>query len=107
MTALLVLGFGVPPATAVGADLLYAGITNISGNAVDAFHRNAVCRITLRLACGSLPAAALSLLLLAGPPWFGFEDGRRHHDDAGLRAVDDRGRAGISQMAASATDAPV
>ncbi len=65
MTPLLVLGFGVPPATAVGTDLLYAGITNIGGSAVLAFHRNVVWRITLRLACGSLPAAALSLLLLA------------------------------------------
>ena len=65
MTPLLVLGFGIPPATAVGTDLLYAGITNIGGSAVHAFHRNVVWRITLRLACGSLPAAALSLLLLA------------------------------------------
>jgi uncharacterized membrane protein YfcA len=65
MTPLLVLGFGIPPATAVGTDLLYAGITNIGGSAVHAFHRSVVWRITLRLACGSLPAAALSLLLLA------------------------------------------
>jgi len=65
MTPLLVLGFGIPPATAVGTDLLYAGITNIGGSAVHAFHRNVVWRITLRLACGSLPAAALSLLLLS------------------------------------------
>ncbi len=65
MTPLLVLGFGVPPATAVGTDLLYAGITNIGGSAVHAFHRNVVWRITLRLACGSQPAAVLSLLLLA------------------------------------------
>jgi uncharacterized protein len=65
MTPLLVLGFGIPPATAVGTDLLYAGITNIGGSAVHAFHRNVVWRITLRLACGSLPAALLSLLLLA------------------------------------------
>src|SRR5271163_3141305 len=65
MTPLLVLGFGIPPATAVGTDLLYAGITNIGGSAVHAFHRSVVWRITFRLACGSLPAAALSLLLLA------------------------------------------
>jgi uncharacterized protein len=65
MTPLLVLGFGIPPATAVGTDLLYAGITNIGGSAVHAFHQNVVWRITLRLACGSLPAAALSLMLLA------------------------------------------
>ena len=31
MTPLLVLGFGVAPVTAVGTDLLYAGITKAGG----------------------------------------------------------------------------
>jgi uncharacterized membrane protein YfcA len=52
MTPLLVLGFGVPPATAVGTDLLYAGITNTGGSAVHAFHRNAC--LTCRAAAGAL-----------------------------------------------------
>ena len=34
MTPLLVLAFGIHPATAVGTDLLYAGLTKISGSAV-------------------------------------------------------------------------
>ena len=30
MTPLLIMGFGLPPAVAVGTDLLYAGITKAS-----------------------------------------------------------------------------
>jgi uncharacterized protein len=65
MTPLLVLVFGVHPATAVGTDLLYAGLTKISGSVVHAYHGSVDWRITRRLACGSVPAALLSLLLLA------------------------------------------
>src|SRR5450432_4834149 len=65
MTPLLVLVFGVHPATAVGTDLLYAGLTKITGGAVHAYHRSVDWRITRRLAYGSVPAALLSLLLLA------------------------------------------
>jgi uncharacterized protein len=65
MTPLLVLAFGVHPATAVGTDLLYAGLTKITGGAVHAYHGSVDWRITRRLAYGSVPASALSLLLLA------------------------------------------
>jgi uncharacterized protein len=65
MTPLLVLVFGIHPATAVGTDLLYAGLTKISGAAVHAYHRSVDWRITRRLALGSVPASLLSLLLLA------------------------------------------
>src|SRR6201994_4221350 len=65
MTPLLVLVFGVHPATAVGTDLLYAGLTKITGSAVHAYHGSVDWRITRRLAYGSAPAALLSLLLLA------------------------------------------
>jgi uncharacterized protein len=65
MTPLLVLVFGVHPATAVGTDLLYAGLTKISGSAVHAYHRSVDWRITRRLAYGSVPASLLSLVLLA------------------------------------------
>src|SRR5271169_4911119 len=64
MTPLLVLAFGVHPATAVGTDLLYAGLTKITGGAVHAYHGAVDWRITRRLAYGSVPAALLSLLLL-------------------------------------------
>lgn len=65
MTPLLVLVFGIHPATAVGTDLLYAGLTKISGSAVHAYHRSVDWRITRRLALGSVPASLLSLVLLA------------------------------------------
>jgi len=65
MTPLLVLVFGIHPATAVGTDLIYAGLTKISGGAVHAYHGSVDWRITRRLAYGSVPAALLSLLLLA------------------------------------------
>jgi len=32
MTPLLVLGFGIPPVTAVGTDLLYAALTKLGGS---------------------------------------------------------------------------
>ena len=65
MTPLLVLLFGIHPATAVGTDLLYAGLTKISGTAVHGFNGSIDWRITRRLAAGSAPAAALTLLGLA------------------------------------------
>src|ERR1700752_4312036 len=65
MTPLLVLVFGVHPETAVGTDLLYAGLTKITGRAVHAYNGSVDWRITRPLAYGSAPAALLSLLLLA------------------------------------------
>jgi len=65
MTPLLVLLFGIHPATAVGTDLLYAGVTKISGSAVHNFNGAIDWRITRRLASGSVPAAILTLVLLA------------------------------------------
>ena len=65
MTPLLVLLFGIHPATAVGTDLLYAGLTKISGSVVHSLHGAVDWRITRRLAAGSAPAAALTLLLLS------------------------------------------
>jgi uncharacterized membrane protein YfcA len=65
MTPLLVLLFGIHPATAVGTDLLYAGLTKISGSVVHNLNGAVDWRITRRLASGSAPAAALTLLALA------------------------------------------
>jgi uncharacterized protein len=65
MTPLLVLLFGIHPATAVGTDLLYAGLTKISGTAVHGLNGAVDWRITRRLAAGSAPAAALTLIGLA------------------------------------------
>ncbi len=65
MTPLLVLLFGFKPATAVGTDLLYAAITKSGGSWVHHRHDNIDWAITGRLALGSVPAAGLTLLVLA------------------------------------------
>jgi hypothetical protein len=65
MTPLLVLLFGIHPATAVGTDLLYAGVTKIAGTAVHGRNGTVDWRITRRLATGSIPATVVTLLFLA------------------------------------------
>ena len=61
MTPLLVLLFGIHPATAVGTDLLHAAITKAGGTYVHAKERRVDWRITGLLAAGSLPAAVATL----------------------------------------------
>lgn len=65
MTPLLVLVFGITPATAVGTDLLYAAITKTGGIAVHGLNKTIDWRIVRRLATGSVPATALTLLFLS------------------------------------------
>jgi uncharacterized protein len=65
MTPLLVLLFGIHPATAVGTDLLYAAATKTAGTAVHGFNRTIEWRVVVRLACGSVPASALTLWYLS------------------------------------------
>jgi uncharacterized membrane protein YfcA len=64
MTPLLVLLFGIHPATAVGTDLLYAAATKATGTLVHGLKGSIEWRVTLRLACGSVPAATVTLILL-------------------------------------------
>jgi uncharacterized membrane protein YfcA len=64
MTPLLVLLFGIHPATAVGTDLLYAAITKSGGVLVHGRNGHVDWRIVGWLALGSLPGAALTLLAL-------------------------------------------
>lgn len=66
MTPLLVLLFGVHPATAVGTDLLYAAITKTAGTAVHGMHGRVNWKIVGSLAAGSVPAALSMLWLMAG-----------------------------------------
>jgi uncharacterized protein len=65
MTPLLVLLFGIHPATAVGTDLLYAAATKSAGTLVHGLNRNIDWRIVSRLAAGSVPMTALTLLVLS------------------------------------------
>lgn len=65
MTPLLVLLFGIHPATAVGTDLLYAAITKSGGTWVHGRRGTVDWSIVTRLASGSLPAAGLTLFLMS------------------------------------------
>jgi uncharacterized membrane protein YfcA len=62
MTPILVMLFGIAPQTAVGTDLLFAAVTKVFGTAVHHGHGTVDWQIVRRLALGSLPAAALTLL---------------------------------------------
>src|SRR5512133_840657 len=64
MTPILVLAFGVAPAAAVGTDLWFAAITKTAGGVVHHRQGGVDWQVLRRLACGSLPAAALTLLWL-------------------------------------------
>jgi uncharacterized protein len=63
MTPLLILLFGIHPSTAVGTDLLYAAATKTGGSIVHGWSRSIHWPAVIRLACGSIPAAVLTLLV--------------------------------------------
>jgi len=65
MTPLLILLFGVNPATAVGTDLLYAATTKSAGTLIHGFAGSIDWRVVWRLAVGSLPVTAVTLLILS------------------------------------------
>jgi uncharacterized membrane protein YfcA len=65
MTPLLILLFGVHPATAVGTDLLYAAATKTCGSVVHGLAGSIEWRIVRRLAAGSVPATIATLVLLS------------------------------------------
>jgi uncharacterized membrane protein YfcA len=65
MTPILVLFFGVHPATAVGTDLLYASATKTVGTLVHGLNRTVDWRIVTRLAAGSVPATMLTLVVIS------------------------------------------
>ena len=64
MTPLLVLVFGVAPKTAVGTDLLFAAVTKGFGGWVHGTRGSIDWVVLRRLAAGSVPAAALTLVTL-------------------------------------------
>jgi uncharacterized membrane protein YfcA len=64
MTPILILVFGIHPATAVGTDLLYASITKTGGSFVHGYNKTIDWRVVGRLALGSVPATALTVLVL-------------------------------------------
>ena len=64
MTPLLILLFGVHPATAVGTDLLYAAATKAGGSAVHGLARSIHWPAVIRLGSGSIPASIVTLVVL-------------------------------------------
>lgn len=64
MTPILVLGFGIKPAIAVGTDLLYAAITKSAGVFVHHKNNNIQWNIVILLSLGSIPASIASILVL-------------------------------------------
>jgi uncharacterized protein len=64
MTPILVLLFGVSPATPVGTDLLFAAATKTVGSFVHGFNKTIEWPVVRRLAAASLPAAASALFAL-------------------------------------------
>lgn len=72
MTPLLVLLFGFHPATAVGTDLLYASVTKTAGTFVHGKRETVDWKIVAGLASGSVPAAIVTLVLMA---YFGVSGG--------------------------------
>jgi uncharacterized membrane protein YfcA len=75
MTPLLVLLFGIHPATAVGTDLLYACVTKVGGTIFHGFARTVDWRVVGRLAAGSVPATIVTLVVLSR---IGINSGQAH-----------------------------
>src|SRR5437763_5841217 len=70
MTPLLILAFGIHPASAVGTDLLYAAATKTAGSAVHGFNKTIDWSVVCRLAAGSVPLTILTVALLY---WMGVD----------------------------------
>ena len=64
MTPLLILLFGISPATAVGTDLLYASLTKTLGGWVHGRRGTVDWKVAGLLCLGSLPAAVVTIALL-------------------------------------------
>ena len=75
MTPILLLVLGVAPHTAIGTDLLYASITKMFGVGVHGFAKRVDWQVVRRLALGSLPTAAVTLVLLHQRGSNGVRDG--------------------------------
>jgi uncharacterized membrane protein YfcA len=64
MTPILILLFGIHPATAVGTDLLYAAATKTAGSVVHGFNRTIDWRVVGLLATGSVPLTVVTIAVL-------------------------------------------
>lgn len=66
MTPILIVGFGIPPVTAVSTDLLYAAITKFGGSFSYARKKLVEWRVVILLLSGSVPGSLLTLNFLEG-----------------------------------------
>lgn len=64
MTPVLILLFGVHPATAVGTDLLYAAATKSAGSVAHGISGTIDWRVVRRLATGSVPMTVMTIAAL-------------------------------------------
>lgn len=64
MTPILVLGFGISPAIAVGTDLLYAALTKCSGVFFHHKNRTVDWKIVFLLGSGSVPCSFITIAVL-------------------------------------------
>lgn len=64
MTPLLVSGFGLAPATAIGTDLVYAALTKVGAVFCHQRQKHVVWGVALWLLAGSLPGCLLTLMVL-------------------------------------------
>lgn len=64
MTPILILVFGVHPASAVGTDLLYAAATKTAGTGVHGFNKTVDWKVVGKLALGSVPMTILTVAAL-------------------------------------------
>lgn len=76
MTPLLILLFGIHPATAVGTDLLYAASTKSMGTLVHAAARTVDWKLVALLAIGSVPTTIATILVLSQ---FNLQSGSAEH----------------------------
>jgi uncharacterized protein len=65
MTPILILLFGVHPASAVGTDLLYAAATKTAGSLVHGYNRTVDWRVVRHLAAGSVPLTVVTIWALS------------------------------------------
>jgi uncharacterized protein len=64
MTPVLTSGFGIPPAIAVGTDLVFAALTKTAGTLTHRLQNSVDWKVAGLLCLGSLPAAGLTIVAM-------------------------------------------
>jgi uncharacterized protein len=64
LAPIMILFFGIPPVWAVGTDIAYSTVTKALGSVIHIRQKNVNFKVALWLACGSVPATLLSVVLV-------------------------------------------